>query len=187
MKKTLLTSPTWDPVTLQEAKDHLRVSNDEEDSLIMSRIRSATIFAENYTRVEVTQKEYTVYMDHWQCKTIFRASPLQSVVSIKYYDSNNELQTLPESDYRVDNKANWPYVLIDDMPSVYDKPNCIEIVIRVGESDACNVDPNFKTAILMIVGNHFSDRQDTNLLQISKNNVPMTSLVLLDMCKNGNI
>ena len=187
MKKTLLVAPTWWPVTLQEAKDQLKVLDSEEDELIMAYIKAATDFAEGHTWTEVVQKDYTIYMDNWEYKTILKLTPIQSIVSVKYYDSTNTLQTLSTSDYRTDLKADWPYILIDEMPTLYDKPNNIEIVVRTGQADVCNVNNTFKVAILMIVANLFNDRQDTNLLQVSKNNVPMTSLVLLNMVKNGKI
>lgn len=187
MKKVLTVKPTWWPVTLQEAKDQLRVLHDLEDNLIMEYIKAATDFAEGYTWVELNQKDYTIYMDEWDEKTYIKLYPLISIQSIKYYDTADTLQTLPTTDYRVDNKANWPFVYIDNMPTLYDKPNCIEILARVGESDVCNINNTFKIAILMMVSNMYSDRQDTNLLQVSKNNVPMTSLVLLRMVKSGKI
>lgn len=187
MKSKLLVAATWWPVSLQEAKDQLRVLDSEEDELIMAYIKAATDFAEGYTWTEFVQKDYTVYMDNWEYKTIIKLTPIQSIVSVKYYDSANTLQTLPTSDYRTDLNADWPYILIDEMPALYDKPNNIEIVVRTGQSDVCNVNNTFKVAVLMIVCNLFNDRQDTNLLQISKNNVPMTSLVLLNMVKNGKI
>src|SRR5262245_14773273 len=47
---TLVTGPTADPVTLDEAKDHARVTGTAEDAQIARFITSATSFAEQYLR-----------------------------------------------------------------------------------------------------------------------------------------
>lgn len=181
MDKVLTTKPTWWPITLQEAKDHLRILHSDEDTLIMEFIKAATKYCEEYTWQEVNQKSYTYYSDTWLAKMVIESTPIISVDSVKYYDENDDIQTLPTTDYRVNLVANWPFIYIDEMSNTFDKPNAIEIVCTVGVADVCDINNIFKIAILMVVANMYENRQDSNVLNISMNNVPLTSKRLLDM------
>ena len=51
-----------EPITLQEAKDHLRISNTAEDTLITGLISAAREWAENYTNRSFIEKEVTVWI-----------------------------------------------------------------------------------------------------------------------------
>ena len=103
MNLRLVTAPNEEPVTLNEAKDWLRVSGSEEDFLINSLIVTARQNVEAFLQRAVITQTWELGLDEFpSCKKLTLPFPnLQSVGSVKYYDSENSLQTLDPSSYQV--------------------------------------------------------------------------------------
>jgi hypothetical protein len=57
------TDPATEPVTLIDAKAHLRISLDDEDELITALIVTARMAAEEYTRRALITQGWTLWMD----------------------------------------------------------------------------------------------------------------------------
>jgi uncharacterized phiE125 gp8 family phage protein len=99
----LVTAPAQEPVTLAEAKAHLRVLHDSEDTYIANLVRAARVHIEVTTgRALVTQT-----WDFWLAGfpkggTIeLPRPPLQSVTWVKYRDADGVEQTLAADQYDV--------------------------------------------------------------------------------------
>lgn len=111
MGLSLVTGPTVEPLSLQEAKDHLRVSIADDDGLIAGYILAARRYAENYTRRVLCSSTWDYTIDRcwpWKCVDGYMTHrielpipPLQSVSSISYVDIDGATQTLSASDYVV--------------------------------------------------------------------------------------
>jgi uncharacterized phiE125 gp8 family phage protein len=79
----LITELVTEPVTLQEAKDYLRISNNYEDALISELITSARERLEGFTNRAFGEKEYKVrfeYVDGW---VELPYSPIIDVLSVE--------------------------------------------------------------------------------------------------------
>lgn len=116
-----ITAPAVEPLTLQEAKDHLRVIIDDDDAYIESLIAAARESAELYTRrafvAQVWEAGFEIFP---ACGVIELAKPpLITVQSVKYTDDEGVVQTLDASAYEVDDyseparivrlpSATWP-------------------------------------------------------------------------------
>lgn len=172
MPTSLVTAGTL-PVSLTEAKNHLRVTGNDDDVLIDNLITSATTSAENDTWRRFTTQTYDVFYDNFANVEI-PYGQLQSVTSVKYYDTDNVQQTLSSAVYDVDIVHDPGRVTLaygQSWPSVYDRPNAIEIRFVCGYS---TVPEDIKTAIKfkieMLYGNLFDKEYDildnayTNLL-----------------------
>lgn len=102
---TRYSGPAKEPVDLDEAKDHLRVSTSDDNSKITGYITAARKFVEDQLgRALITQT-----WDFWEDEFPYgyRAlklprAPLQSVTSITYIDSDGTEQTVSDSIYTVD-------------------------------------------------------------------------------------
>lgn len=159
----ITTPPLLEPVTLQEAKDHLRVTEAAEDSLIGDLVVAARQFVENYTtRPLVTQTR--TWFGNALVGGIELSPNLQSISSIKYLDSDGAQQTLAASDYRVDTKG-----LIGSVcpaygktwPTVRDVSNSVEIEFICGYGDPADVPNPIKQAMLLLVGDFYEMREET--------------------------
>lgn len=94
-----------EPVTLDEAKQYLRIDGNDDDILIMSLIQQAREWCEAYqNRKYVTQTLELILDTFPKCGYIefTSCSPVQSVEGIKYYDAEGQEYIFDSSNYLID-------------------------------------------------------------------------------------
>lgn len=122
------------PITIDEAKSHLRVVGTFDDSDIGAIIAAATGTVENYTWRPLMEQTWKLYLDSSEVieEIIINKAPLISIDLIQYYDVNNQLQTLSTNDYYTDIVGDPARVKITTMPQVYDRFNAMVITFKCG-------------------------------------------------------
>jgi uncharacterized phiE125 gp8 family phage protein len=91
------------PVSLAEMKLHLRVTHSTEDELIKTITSAAADWCESYEGQSYMMKTYRIFLDEFPSNGIdLPNSPVVSITSIQYYDTNNALQTVSSSVYTLD-------------------------------------------------------------------------------------
>ncbi len=173
---TIETAATEYPVTLTEAKLHLRVDFSDEDTLISNYIAAATAFAEEYTRMSLLTTTirqalsdfpaYSLY-NPFQAIRLFRP-PLQELLTVKYYDSDNVQQTLYDSagdtSKLIIDSTRYPariYPAYDTTwPTTASRPDAVEVRYKAGWSSAAQVPPDIKQAILLLIGEMYERREN---------------------------
>ena len=65
MRYEMIAGPECEPVTLAEAKDHLRLSSDAEDAYIASLITAARHAVEAHLELFLITRQIDLYMDSW--------------------------------------------------------------------------------------------------------------------------
>ena len=93
-------------------------------------------------------------------------APISSVSHIKYYDSDNALQTWADTNYNLIKPENQKgfVELVDgkDFPSIYTRGDAIKITFVSGYgSSASDVPEPIKQAVLLIIGSLYEKREDT--------------------------
>lgn len=130
MGLSLTTAPDLEPLTLDEAKTHLRVDagDTSQDALISALIQAARESVESFTRRALVTQTWTMTLDRFPVRSAMVPStsgasvyattsgqasgitgavirlpypPLQSVTSITYVDANGATQTLATAEYVV--------------------------------------------------------------------------------------
>ncbi len=116
---------TTEPVTITEAKTHLRVTSSADDTYITALIKAARVACENYTSTTMAPKTIRLTMDGmpgapgawWDGvregplsfiqgvanQLVFAYPPLFAVSSFKYYDDSDAEYTFSSTNYYVDN------------------------------------------------------------------------------------
>lgn len=162
----VVTPPAIEPVSLAEARLHLRVDSDAEDALIAGLIRTAREQAEHRTRrALITQTLEAIYCGFpWGGALELPRPPLQSVTSVKYYDVADAEATLAAALYSVDTAALLGRVVLDDgqsWPTTALRPAQGVIVRYVaGYGDgAGDVPESIRHWILLTVGELFERRE----------------------------
>lgn len=99
----VISAPEAEPITLTEAKLHLRETLTAQDTLITALLKVAREYAERYTgRALMTQTLELSLPCFPAIDLIVPRPPLQSVSWIKYIDDSGVLQTLDPSLYQID-------------------------------------------------------------------------------------
>lgn len=138
----LAVDPSDEPLDVQEAMQHLRLTDSAHDEEVMRLVAAAREFCERQAnrtfRVEATHVWTT---DSWPCSgfTLPWFPPLKSVTTIKYYDANGAQQTLSSSNYRLElstngaGKVHWD----DDatLPDIDTRHDAIEVTFVTGYAD----------------------------------------------------
>lgn len=168
MKTQLITPPSVGPVLLEEAKAQLRIETNDEDGFLDICISTATQWAENYLNRSLISQTWELYLDKFTDEIFIPYAPLQSVISIKYYDENNVLQTLPATNYEVDTLSTIGRIrpaLGYSWPNTYSKYNSITVQFVAGYGDSNNdVPQQIRNGILYTVYQLMEDRESTKKL-----------------------
>lgn len=103
MSLTLVTAPAVEPISLAEAKLHLRVDVDDENGLIQGLIVAARQYAETYTGRAFLQQTWDQTRDAFPCGVwLLPLPPVTSVTSITYLDTAGASQTWDSANYLTD-------------------------------------------------------------------------------------
>lgn len=189
MALRLITGPEDWPITLEEAKAHLRVDVSDDDGLIESFLDAATDYcdgASGYLGRALVEQTWELVLDEFPEEEIrIPLPPLIAVDFIKYDDEAGEEITMSASDYTVDNVSEPGWVLpVGDWPSTYEGINAVRIRFRCGWPDDGNspaaqtVPGAIKSAIKLIVGNLYANRE-TVIVGQSVNEIPMSAQFLM--------
>lgn len=164
MGSTITTEPATEPVTLEVAKAHLRVTHDDEDELIRTYLVASRRWVEEYTwRALVTQTWDTTIDDFprsGKLGIILPRGRCTAINQITYFDTAGAQQTLtgptstvPGTDYQEDLSSDegarikppigdaWPDVEADRIAAV-------TIDLTVGYGDASAVPESIVMAVL---------------------------------------
>ena len=158
-------APAAPVVTLAEAKLHLRVEHDAEDTLIERIVAAATERAEEIQLRAFVTQTFRLGLSRFPSGRIIRLPrpPLQSVTSITYTDANGAEQTLPASDYRVDTAAVPGRVILNRSaawPSIADEPDAVKVTYVAGYgATGPSVPEEQRAAVLLFVGHLYESRE----------------------------
>ena len=165
-KLRLSTPPSLTPVSVAEAKTHLRIDSSftDDDTYIGTLIDVATLAAENYTNLALMEQTFVLDIDAFPDYFNLLKGTLRvlTVNSITYSDQNNASQTLAASNYFGDGsiKPARIYFAPDaTIPSTYDKPNAVSVNFTLGFTAASQVPAPIKQAILLMIGTYYDTRQ----------------------------
>jgi len=188
MSLILVSGPAADelPVSLQEIKDHCRVSGDDDDTYLGSLLKVASTIAEDITRRRFLTQTWDYFLEDWPCSSYLEIPypKLQSVTTVKYKDGAGALVTWSNSEYEVDANAHVGSVRLNPgftaWPSLYTNSTVDRVQIRFvcGYGAATLVPDPIKHAIKFLVALWYRDREPV-ALGMAVNKIPLTFDLLL--------
>ena len=134
MYTKVTTEPTVEPVSLTEAKLHLRVDGSDDDVLITGLIQAARQFCENHEAKSYCVKTYTLKMDALK-DVCLPYPPLIKVDSVTYLDDDGDTQTLSTDVYDVDAHSEPGRVYLaynQNWPTTRAETNAVSVVYKAG-------------------------------------------------------
>ncbi len=184
MPLQLVTPPSEEPVSLAEAKLHLRVDVDDDDALIGALITAARQAAETQTGRQLTTARWKLVLDAFPGPSLMGVPagasfslpaqavllakcPVQSVVAIHYLDMNGDPQTVPSSDYVLDaacEPARVTPVSGKTWPATLPQIGAVSVAFDAGYGAASAVPEGLKSWIKLRVGSLYGHREEVATL-----------------------
>ena len=178
---TRQTSPAVEPVTVAEAKAHLRVDVSDDDAYIGTLVTAAREWCEQYLDRTLVNTQWVMRFDSFPpdgTQDIELPRPPMSMagtttaVSLTFTSETGGTQAFSTNSFRVDRNATpgavktlygqtWPPHLMDD--------NAVSVTWWAGYGSAgSSVPAAVRHAILMLVGNWYENRSTVLVGSISK-------------------
>jgi uncharacterized phiE125 gp8 family phage protein len=158
---SVITPPASEPVTLSEAKAHLRVEVSTDDALITALIAAAREHAEAVTARAFLPQTLEARWDEWPTTLALPRAPVASVSSVKYLDADGVEQTLSGQDYRVD-LASIPPRITPTYGTLWPEAQAVTGAVAVrfvaGYANAGAVPAAIKQAMLLLVAHLYENR-----------------------------
>lgn len=187
----LITPPAIEPVSLDEAKAHLR-QDGADDAYITALIIQARETIESLARRALIEQTWRLSLDRWPAVDYITLPhpPLASVTSLVYLDQAGDDTTWASSNYIADTDSqpgrlvlaynvNWP-----STAQLY-PVNPIQITYVAGYGNtAADVPAMWKQAILMLMG-HWYENREAAIPGSPVKDVPMSVQELIWLDRGG--
>ena len=178
----LITPPASDPLTLAQAKAHLRVNFTDDDALITALVKAATLRCENWTGRALVDQKWELVLDGFPSSTqtnMFSSSgevdlaimipkpPLIEITQVLYNDTVGDEQIMSATNYYVDSVSQPGWLVpsgISAWPATIDAINCVRIQFRAGYLSAdsppvMNVPEDVLAGVKLMLGALYEHRE----------------------------
>jgi uncharacterized phiE125 gp8 family phage protein len=178
MNIKIITDVSTEPVTLTQAKAHLRVEDTDDDTYITTLITIAREYCETVTKRALATQTLELILDDFPCSDYIKLpmSPVQSVTSVKYTDSDGSESTWSSANY-VTNLDVVPAIITpayaETYPSFTPLPTgAVRVRYVAGhKSDGVALPKAIYHAILLLIGHLYENREETTTVTLE--NIPM--------------
>lgn len=160
MTVVVYTAPATEPVSLTEAKLHLKVDGTDDDNLITALIKAARMQAEHETRRALITQTIDVYLDAFADEILL--PPITAVTAIIYVDENGTTQTLAADQYVVDIYSEPARVVPAygvSWPATREQNNAVKLRCTAGWANAAAVPEAIKSWMLLQIGHWYANRE----------------------------
>lgn len=161
----LITPAAAEPVTVGEARAHVKMISTVHDATLTANITAARGMLDGSHGMlgrALMPQTWELVLDAFPCGAVrIPLPPLQAVTFVRYLDTAGVEQTLPTTDYAVDtvSEPGWIAAGPNGWPQTFDGINAVTIRFVAGYADAAAVPATIKAAILLLVGDLFENRE----------------------------
>lgn len=163
-------TPASEPITLAEARVHLRLDSTAEDALVTAWITAARQDVEAATGRVLIRQDWEMWLPCFpKCREPIEIPypPLVQVTSVKTADADGVLTTMAAADYQVEAPSGdrcqparvypaagavWPYTITGVRGAV-------RVAFQAGYVSASAVPQPLRSAILLLVGDLYENRE----------------------------
>ena len=173
MALVLTSGPAVEPVSLAEAKTHLRVDGSAEDTLISSLIITSRLHVEAALGLALITQSWSCFLDAWPASASSGSvvklplRPVQAIAGVLLYGPDESVETIAPETYLLDG-AGVPPRLVRQGALAWPAPkrtaNAIEIAFVAGYGDAAaDVPAPIRQAILLLVAHWYEHREPVEI------------------------
>lgn len=173
--------PATEPVTLAEAKLHLRVDHSDEDALVSRLIVAARRWCEDFHGRAWIARTVRLKLERFPVAAItLPFPPIQSVTSIQYTRSDGTAVVIAPAAYRVLTGEPAQVLPVNGWPADSLAPGLPVVVeYQAGYGDATAVPEDAKAALLLILGSLYENRSDEGLDRLTRYRLELGAQALL--------
>ncbi len=166
MTPILLSGPAIEPVSLQEAKNWLRVEGNGDDMLIQALITSARLIVEARTATMLITQSWRCILDAWPISAIVEIplKPLQGIDEIRTRAQNGNETVVSSDIYFLESGTRHPRLHFRQPPPPPGQAVAgieIDLTVGFGSTDA-SVPAPIRQAILLLVARWYENRGDVS-------------------------
>lgn len=166
----LKTAPIFAPVELAQFKRNLRIGTQDEDDdsqdLYLQEILD-NVIDEVQTDIgrQLARATYIMYLDDFPSEDLpITLGPVNTISTVKYYNSSNTLTTMSSADYLLDNVLLTGRMRFLNTYSVYsERLNGVEIEFTNGWATAAEIPKDIKDAIVLLATDRYLNPENQML------------------------
>jgi len=163
----LVSAPEDFAVSLAEAKQHLRVEDDAQNTLIELYLQAATLAAENFLGRALVNQTWDFFTDGFPADgsgVAIPKPPLLEVLGVFYSYGGGAETEVPAASYRIDRSGPDNVLIPAELYGTWPTSTAVRIRFRAGYVDMSEppvnrVPESIKAAILLTVGHLFANRE----------------------------
>jgi uncharacterized phiE125 gp8 family phage protein len=164
MSLILTAPPQIEPVTLAEAKAHLRISHTDDDTYITRIITAARRQMEARLDAGLIQQSWSCFINSWPDTRAIALplSPVIAVTDVIIYGDDDAAATLDPAHYYLERRAKPPFLALRNdrsVPAAGRRYAGIEVKMTVGYgATAASVPEDIRQALLLTITSWYADR-----------------------------
>lgn len=169
---SLITAPTSEPISTDDAKEHLGVAHSDHDTMIDYCVADARFkFESDVPHIQLLPATWCLYLDDWPswnsihgANILIKKEPLTAISNIKYYaEDETDLTTWSSSNYETD-LIGYPgrisFNSDADLPDLNeDKYNLVQVTFTCGYANAAAIPGDIIRALKLLIGHYYRIRQ----------------------------
>lgn len=184
MAWSIVTPPSLPAVSLTEARDHLRVTGTEENTLIERLVDAAAQYVETVCNRALMPQTWAMQRDGFPGSVIpLTGGPFRSV-EIEYLDAAGDSQTLDPADYYALLAEPARLFPVGNWPQTNGAPGSVTTTAEVGYEGGAP-EP-LRQAVLLLVGHWFANRSAA-MTGGASSEMPLAVSALLFPFRDGSI
>lgn len=167
-------------ITVAQAKTHLRITHSDDDTYIEALTLAATEWCEEFQRRVYVQRQVVDQFDEFTDVIRPRWSPLISVDSLKYIDTNGVLQTIDAADYDVGTYKEPGRItpaFSKSWPATRGIINAVTLTYQAGYANRASIPTEMKHAVKIMVKFLYDNHEVIG--QVTMEQIPDAALSLL--------
>lgn len=182
----IITAPAAEPVSLAEAKAHLRLEASTDDTTIAALIPAAREYVETTTGRSLVTRTLELMLNGFPAGPIVLSrAPVQAVSSVTYYPLAGPSEAMDPAVYLVNETDAEIAALRYPWPATAARPDAVRVRYVAGYGDPEDVPAMVKQAILLLVAHWFSNREAVIVgVQGGTREIPIGVGRLLNMAKS---
>ena len=178
MGLSLVTSPVVEPISLPEAKAHLRIDGSDSDNEIVSMIAAARAQLENVTRRRFVQQTWDYTLPRFPSGDIYLPTqPVSSITSVNYVNGSGV--STPFTDFTLISDGPRSRVVPDynvSWPTTREHGNAVTVRFVTGYEPSTdspqdltkNIPADIKSAMKIIISDMYENRESWTPLQMNE-------------------